>query len=266
MSANDWMRLVELLLLPPGLILWVGLLIWLVTRARARLLAIFFLGVIVVTWGLSTAVVSQWLIDGLQDRFPPLLAKPNGADAVVVLGGGRYWGHNEYGLSSLPSSASLERMAYGAYLARKWELPLVYSDGFTGEFGKQAAQATRHYFKEVLGVATVYLEENSRTTFENAKYTDRLLEARGLQRPIVVTHYWHMQRALESFHYFGIQASAGPTARISLDVSDRGLWRWLPKATRLNVSYQALHEYGGLLWYHLKLFSNGVPNVIPAAR
>src|SRR2546427_105172 len=54
--------------------------------------------------------------------------------------------------------------------------------------------------------------DRSRTTKENAEFTTRMLQKRGLQRAIIVTSWFHSRRALNSFLSFApkIQFSSLP--------------------------------------------------------
>lgn len=259
MSANDWMTLLEDLLLPPGLLILLGLLFWISGRFRWRWLSRFWLAAVLMTWLLSTQWVSLWLMDVLQKQFPALVDRPVGADVVVVLGGGKDSGQNEYGRGSKPSAYSLERLMYGAHLARQWELPLIFSEISTWEEGLKGVDSTLAFMTDNLSVPEAYLETESETTFENARYTQLLMQSRGYQHAVVVTHYYHMPRAYESFRYFGINVTAAPTGKMTLPWRKQKFWYWVPDAWNLAVSAKALHEFGGLYWYRFKLFSNGVP-------
>lgn len=259
MSLNDWMRVLEAFLFPPGLLLFVGLVVWLFGSVRPRWLSRLFLSVIVLTWLLSTAKVSYWLSNSLQKQFPSLNEKPASADVIVVLGAGKDAGANEYGRASKPSSESFERLVYGAHLAKKWSLPLIFSETSTWDEGRKGIDSTIDFIKDDLSVPDAYLETKSTSTFENAKYTKVLMDSLGFEHALIVTHYRHMPRAYESFRYFGIDVTAAPTGKDTLPWHRYELQYWVPDVGDLLISYQALHEYAGLYWYRFKLFSNGVP-------
>src|SRR6266446_5734551 len=58
----------------------------------------------------------------------------------------------------------------------------------------------------------IELEDRSRTTKENAEFTTRMLQQRGVRRAIIVTSWFHSRRALNSFLSFApeIQFSSLP--------------------------------------------------------
>ena len=99
--------------------------------------------------------------------------------------------------------------------------------------------------------AALVLESGSRTTRENAINTLPLLQARGINRVLLVTSAQHMPRALATFRKLGIDAIAAPT---DFEASPpRGNWflRWMPDSLMLDRSSRALKEYIGLWAYRM---------------
>ncbi len=258
MNGNEVMRVVELLLLPPGLIIWVGLLIRLLVTIRPRVFSRLFTLALAATWLLSTPVVSQWLLDRFQDDFPALEALPPDADVIVVLGGGHLRGGGEYGIDSEPAPAMVQRLVYAAWLSRRnGDLPVIVTEGRSRKERRSGGHAGAQFLKTALGVKHVIVEGRAGSTFENAKFTAPLLK--NYHRPVLVTHYYHMARAVESFMYFGVRPLPAPTAWLSQLARDGVHWRWLPNARALEQSYTALHEWLGYHWYRWYVFSNGAP-------
>lgn len=257
MSINEWMRLLELLLLPPGLIVWVGLLIVAIGSIRPRIFSRLFALALLITGLLSMPVVSQKLIDGFQDDFPPLQKLPPDADVIVVLGGGIYDGGKEYGIDGQPGPATLQRMVYAAWLARQNDLPVVISEARTPNERRTGAHGLATFAHQVLGIKNVIVEGRATSTFENARFTSKILK--NYRKPVLVTNYWHMARSVESFMYFGVNPVPAPTARSAQPYLKSGWWRWVPQARALEQSYTALHEWMGYYWYRFKVFSNGAP-------
>ncbi|HEY2364774.1 MAG TPA: YdcF family protein, partial [Polyangiaceae bacterium] len=63
---------------------------------------------------------------------------------------------------------------------------------------------------------TIERERTSRNTRENARFTARLLEARGVERVLLVTCEWHLPRAVALFRKHGFEVEpvavpAGPS-------------------------------------------------------
>ncbi len=97
------------------------------------------------------------------------------------------------------------------------------------------------------------METDSRNTYENAKVSSDILRAEGIQAVYLVTHAWHMPRALEAFHQAGITAIPRPTgwtdAGPGIAVSD-----FLPYSGALRNSAYAMHEWIGRLWYRIRYY------------
>ncbi len=258
MSANEIMRIVEVLLLPPGLIIWVGLLVMSLVTIRPRIFSRLFVLALAVTWLLSTPVVSQWLIDRFQDDFPPLETLPPEADVIVVLGGGHFPGGKEYGSNGQPGAVMLQRLVYASWLSRNHgNLPVIVTEGRTRNEKRNGSHAGAQFLKKVLGVEQVIVEGRATSTFENAKFTAPLLK--NYRKPVLVTNYYHMARAMESFMYFGVKPVPAPTGWVAQPVLDAAYWDWLPHPRALEQSYTALHELLGYYWYRWNVFSNGAP-------
>ena len=115
------------LALPPTSLLLLGFLgLWLWHR-RPRLARALLLVVCAGLWMLSTPVVARLLTEAAQ-RYPALdLRTAPQAEAIVILGGGgqRTWAPEYDGLAA--GAVLLERLSYGAYLARQTGLPVLVS-------------------------------------------------------------------------------------------------------------------------------------------
>ena len=102
-------------------------------------------------------------------------------------------------------------------------------------------------------VPVVWTEEHSRTTWENAEYSKAILDREAIGRVYLVTHAWHMPRAVNAFKAVGLDPVPAPTGFASTSsTSEARLLLWLPSARALSDSALALHEHLGLLWYRLR--------------
>lgn len=94
----------------------------------------------------------------------------------------------------------------------------------------------------VPGVAIV-LEERSRNTRENARFTAEILKAKGVDQILLVTSALHMRRAVSLFESQGltvIPAATDHEARSRFSAID-----WLPDAQALEGSARAMKEIVG---------------------
>ena len=91
----------------------------------------------------------------------------------------------------------------------------------------------------------VILERTSRNTQENAEESARIVLARGWESLLLVTSAMHAPRALESFRAAGLSPDLLP-----VDVRGNGkTGSWLPRASALDRSTEALRELAGRLVY-----------------
>lgn len=170
--------------------------------------------------------------------------------AIMVLGGGAEPFAPEYGVSSL-SYGSLERLRYGIWLSRETGLPLGFSGGvgFAQPDAKPEAQIASQIAASEFGRPLRFVEDNSRDTRENAARTVALLRPLGIKHIVLVTHGWHMPRALKAFE----TAAAGSEIRI--EVAPMGLARntempvlqWIPSSKGTTDVRNILRELLGRL-------------------
>ena len=182
-------------------------------------------------------------------------AGTNTATAIVVLGGGVDGFAPEYGASSL-QQASMDRLRYGIWLGRQTGLPVAFSGGVgwaqtaSDSEAYVASRIATQEFKRPL----VWAEDRSRDTRENAVRCVALLKLSGVKHIVLVTHAWHMPRALRAFEAAARQAS-GKAPTISIEVAPIGLSQssslpvldWIPSQTGMVKVRQILHELGGHL-------------------
>ena len=131
-------------------------------RTGRALAAAGVLGLLV----LAMPIVAELLIRFVDTSAPLDLEQARTAQAVVILGGGVRRDALEYGGDTL-ATLTLERVRYGARVARLTGLPVLVSGGSVlgGEpEAKLMAASLEHEF----GVPVRWIEARSRTTHENA--------------------------------------------------------------------------------------------------
>ena len=101
------------------------------------------------------------------------------ADAIVVLGSGRERGDPAWG-SDQPTGIGLERQRYAARLAKASGLPVLTTGGLHYGSPPSEAQLMADSLHDDFGVQVRWKEEQSRTTWENAKMTADILLPLGI--------------------------------------------------------------------------------------
>ena len=244
-------KAVGILLTPPGILIILAL-VGVVLQLRWRYLGAAVAGTsLMALLVLSLPVTGQALLSALEDTIDAVPtdygALGDRAGAIVVLGGGRRYDAREYGGDTI-NGHTLERLRYGARLHGVTGLPLLVSGGSVyGETVPEGELMQEALTRDFQARAT-WVENRSRNTYENAVYSRAILEAAGIQRVILVTHAWHMPRAVWAFRQAGLAAIAVPIGYTGARDAPAVL-ELLPSARGLAFSSRALHERLGLLWY-----------------
>src|SRR5262245_47125035 len=95
-------------------------------------------------WLVSTSAFNYPFLEMLQWDKPVDLRPGNGAQAIVVLGGGVARNSLEYGGVDTINSGTLDRVRYAAWLYRKTVLPILVSGGAPGPSTKAEADLMKN--------------------------------------------------------------------------------------------------------------------------
>ena len=228
--------LARVLILPPAgplIIAVLGLL--LVSRRRKVGAALVVIGVGSL-WLCATPVVAD-VLTRFAERYPALdLTKPVNAQAIVILGGGNVRTAPEYGGLAL-EGPPLERVNYAAFLAHRTSLPVEVSGS------PDEAQAMSAVLLRDFGITVRWVENESGDTYENARFSARLLQPAGIHRIILVTDSTHEWRAVHEFAGAGFEVVPAPVGGDAPRA--RGVAAFIPNPGGLSRSHFALYELIG---------------------
>ncbi len=256
MTEILWPKMVGLVLSPPGIIIVIGLLGLFLTIWRRWLGGIVIGLALVMLFVLSVPLVGKRLMAQLEAPFRTEVItadKPAAnVQAIVILGGGRYTDAPEYGGGDTVSVHTLERLRYGARLARQTGLPVLVSGGPVFAEDKSEAALMQQTLESDFGVRVKWIEGASRTTLENAQLSKKMLTEAGIRHVYLVTHAWHMARAQWAFVESGLDAVPAPMGFSTVGKSDFSPLGYMPTAGGLQLSALALHERFGFYWYKRK--------------
>jgi uncharacterized SAM-binding protein YcdF (DUF218 family) len=202
----------------------------------------------VLTWAslitlllLATPVVEHALVDFI--KIPATdIQQADGAQAIVILGGGARRGTAEFG--DTLSEYSLERVRYGAKLARQFQLPVLVTAGAVFE-GQPESVLMEKTLEQDFGAHAQWIEDRSRDTHQNAQLSAALLLPAGIKRILLVTHDMHERRSVAEFRHAGFDVIPAPVT--SLASGKGSVVDQLPGASALRNSDMALHEIIGNL-------------------
>lgn len=257
---SSWKSLVGALLLPP--VPWLALLLLAWAWRQRRRTTATLVGALALAglWFSNCQATGAWLerLWAQDAELPPAqmsALRRSLADAkavVLVLGGGVQALAPEYGEAHLTDGA-FQRLHYGLWLSRQTGLPLMVSGsaGPGSTAGVSEASVAQRLLTRDHGSGLGWQEGNARDTRENARFSLSLLQAEGVQRVLVVTHGWHLPRAMRAFRQEAVRLGYA----VHLQAAPMGLARptgpavlqWLPSPDGYRRVHQVLREMVGWL-------------------
>jgi uncharacterized SAM-binding protein YcdF (DUF218 family) len=176
------------------------------------------------------------LVSPLEDRFPqppPGLPPPYG---IIVLGGAINGPTSQARGQAVGEEE--QRVVQAAFLAKRYpEAKIV----FTG--GTEATEAKKLLVELGVDPGRIILEDRSRNTVENARFSAAIVHPEPSQPWLIVTSAFHMPRAMGVFRKAGFDAIAYPVAY-------RTPWQWdFDPARNLRIFEIAMREWIGLFAY-----------------
>jgi uncharacterized SAM-binding protein YcdF (DUF218 family) len=230
---------------PINLLLVVALLaVWL----RRPTIAIFCLLTLL---AIGFVPIGAWIIEPLEDRFPPPppdMATPYG---IIILGGAI---DDEMGQArgQVSLGEGAERLTQAVALSLRFpDARIVYTGGNNSMRGAHSDEATDGRKLLIsLGVdpTRITIETRSQNTDENARFTRELVHPLADQRWLLITSAWHMPRSMGLFRKSGFTIEAFPVDYRSQ--GGPGDWQFNNAPMRgLRTFDLAAHEWSGLLAY-----------------
>lgn len=170
---------------------------WKIFRGM-RIKRVLALGIVVWLWGMF---VLAMVIDayGRIDRVQK-------ADVIIVLGAGVQ-------RDNTPGTAMRRRASHAADLWKAGYAPrIICSGGKPGYQTRAEADACAELLIQEDGIpeSVVIQEDQSRSTEENAIYTQRIMQDNGWQTAIVVSDAYHLFRAQHLFQNEGVVIYTSP--------------------------------------------------------
>ena len=194
---------------------------------------------------------AAWLLScALEGRYAPRAFPVGEADAIVVLSGNVQPPLPERPVP-LADRDTYERCHYAAWLYHNWRKLPVLACGGVGSHGGEAFSVTMRRLLDAEGVpaSQIWIEDESRSTHENAVDAAALLRQKGISRVAVVTEACHMPRAASCFRKQGLHVVPAPCCFFRLHPD----WQqFVPGWRAIAQNELALHEIAGLAWYRMR--------------
>jgi uncharacterized SAM-binding protein YcdF (DUF218 family) len=102
--------------------------------------------------------------------------------------------------------------------------------------------------KESIADSSIWTEERSLSTYENALFAAEILHHKGISRIVLVTEAYHMWRAELCFRKQGLSVIPAPCR---FTVPPR-FFDLLPEGNTLDSIECMFHEIVGLTWYKIR--------------
>lgn len=244
----------SLLIPPAGLIWWLLLGLVVMRRHRRFGLALASIG-LGALYALSMPIVGGALIASLEavQPFSPGSPEPG---AIIVLGADGERTPDPL-VKAEPGPLSMQRLAGAAIAARTTKLPVLITGGKVGEDEPAVADLMSDLFSDAFGLPVQWREVEAENTCQNARYSAAILRKAGISSALVVTHAWHMPRAILSFRQAGFAIVPAPLHGDRHEI--REVSDFLPHTAAWVRSFYAIHEWIGLLAYRFGACSASTP-------
>lgn len=201
-------------------------------------------------WVVSTTAFNRPFLEMLDWPMPVDMRAGNGAQAIVVLGGGITENSLEYGGVDTVKIGTLARLRYAAWLHRQTGLPILATGGIVGRGAVTEGDLMKSVLEKEFSTPVKWAETKSQTTFENARNSAPILRKAGIAKVYLVTTAAHMRRAMQAFAPTGIEVV--PAA---IDVATREPFEagdFLPSEWGFRTGFLVCHELVGRVWYALR--------------
>ncbi len=252
--------------------LTVSKLFWLVAEPASLLLSLWVAGclilwtrwwragrvVVCATAAMTVAVamfpIGQLALRPIEDRFPPLVSLPARVDGILVLGGViDYYVIGKRGVPSSLLAAGSPRLDAFIELARRYPAAKHVFTGGSIELidGKDTeADVVRRIFARIgLDTTRIIFEDQSRNTYENAKFALDLVKPEPEETWLLITSARHMPRAYGTFHKAGWPHLLAYPIDFATD-PNQPFDSAFRLGHNLNFLSEAIREYVGLAYYY----------------
>lgn len=245
--------------MPPASLLMIAAAgLFLAWRGRRAGLPIALAG-LAATWFFGTFLTAHALVGWVESGQRPFdraawdTARTGTAPpgAIVVLGGGSIVDGSHSPRRERLTPWSVQRVLAGTRIVRVTGLPVLVSGGPPPWAQSSEASLMRAMLEGELSVPVRWVEDQSRTTSENAALSAAMLKDGGIGAIVLVTHAFHMPRARAAFEAVGLVVYPAPHDWLSGSVNPRSLRALWPTAEAFALSSLAVRELLGRLWYRL---------------
>jgi uncharacterized SAM-binding protein YcdF (DUF218 family) len=210
----------------------------------------------------GSGIPANLMLNRLQDGLPVRTEDWGTANAIVLLGAGSEM--TDQGPEMAAFSYGRLTKAFELYRfckSRSEDCRIISSGGDPRGFGKSEAELYAEALERMGAArADLVVEGRSNNTWQNAQFTAEILTGQQPDRVVLVTSGLHVRRSLLYFSHFGVRSTGVRADYAHANVS------LLPNAYNILLTDLAIHEYLGVLRYHVyNLLGWNVQAVRPGA-
>ena len=192
----------------------------------------------------------------MEKTFTPVTKEQlSEVDNYIVLGGGIYdeAPNSLGGKTGRPTAEALTRIVEAVKLYKVSPKKIIISGGIVFSGDKSEGSVYKQFMID-LGVPKedIIVEGKSKTTRENAEFTNKIMKKLGYKNAILITSATHMKRAVYIFEKVGVEVVPNPAGYISRYKKDYGIESYFPNFSNFMGIRAAVWEYIGLIFYHIK--------------
>ena len=205
----------------------------------------------VLIWSLPiSALYFGGRLEAKADYLPPAQAPK--ADVIVVLGGNTQSNRSNW-FEPYSRSTAIDRIDRAAdlYFENKASHIVVSGGSLEGPTSEAHGMA-RVLRQKGIPESAIVLENNSRNTYENALFSQQIIQQFGWSKVAVVTSSLHMPRAIAPFKKLGVDAVPSGVPPQIVKSNHLLINPWLPHTRTLEASRSIIKEYFGLFGYWLR--------------
>ena len=231
---------------------------WITRKPSYKLLGILLITLILMMYLTSIPIFAVNINNMIDYTYLHQMPPKNEKAAIIVLAGG--WSTDENGIPFQPSIPTIERL-YAAIKLSK-EMPsckfLIMSGGYDiyEQSNISIAAIMRDAAKTMDCCAQIILEDQSRNTDENLKYSTEIIQKLSVKHVVIVTSNSHMERAMNFARKYipeDIKVYAYPSGgyRPKIELTYEA---FLPSVCALSVSCNGIKELIGNVVAKLSLY------------
>lgn len=252
-------KLLPLLFYPLGAVCFL-LLGALILNSRKGWRSAFIVLSFLILWLGGNRWVALPLARSLEWRYLPPDEVPE-AEVIVVLGG--VTEPMQYPRTSVEINGSGDRVLYAARLYHQKKAKHILLSGGNIDWLERRGSSPAEEMADIMHLCGVpdealWLESESRNTYENALFSAKLLESKGVKRILLVTSALHMPRSVALFEHQGLEVIPVTTDFTVTEEVWYGFTKGdiqsqligiFPSTSYLSLTTNVIKEYMGMLVY-----------------